>query len=234
MFGRKALAHASLFLPMHISGGLVKHCQRTDLKRTGPFGCGRTGKPEKEKVKLNGQCEKRTTGGTVEWTGQRTEDCAATGNPMPRGGERGRRRASQKQPTDRAASQRLRGGRLPLRPIQTSLIKLSYVRADKSVTLGLRCVRSEGPRTRKSFSSDAYIRWSGEALPADGSKTNRSFWLRSDQVYSSRMLDPTGEPHQKTIKQRPESGQLQRSRRNEAGKRFVGRKKSHAGNDCQK
>ena len=32
---------------------------------------------------------------------------------------------SQKQPTDGAASQRLRGGRLPLRPIQTSLIKLS-------------------------------------------------------------------------------------------------------------
>ena len=39
----------------------------------------------------------------------------------------------------------------------------------QSVTLGLRCVRSGGPRTRKSFSSDAYIRWSGEALPADGS-----------------------------------------------------------------
>ena len=83
-----------------------------------------------EKVKLNGQCETRTTEGKVEWTEQRTEDCAATGNPMPRGGERGRRRASQKQPTDGAASQRLRGGRLPLRPIQTSLIKLSNVRAD--------------------------------------------------------------------------------------------------------
>ena len=66
MVGRGALAHASLFLPMHMSGGLVKHCQRTDLKRTGPFGCGRTGKPEKEKVKLNGQCEKRTTEGKVE------------------------------------------------------------------------------------------------------------------------------------------------------------------------
>ena len=124
------LAHARLFLPMHESGGRVKHCHRTDLKRTGPFGCGRTGEPKRQKVKLNGQCEKRTTEGTVEWTEQRTEDCAATGNPIPRGGERGRRRASQKQPTDRAASQRLRGGRLPLRPIQTSLIKLSNVRAD--------------------------------------------------------------------------------------------------------
>ena len=37
----------------------------------------------------------------------------------------GSKTPSQKQPTDRAASQRLRGGRLPLRPIQTSLIKLS-------------------------------------------------------------------------------------------------------------
>ena len=48
-----------------------------------------------------------------------------------------RKQIKSKQPTDRAASQRLQGGRLPLRPIQTSLIKLSYCRrAEEGLPVG--------------------------------------------------------------------------------------------------